>query len=249
VTSISDELSDLRSRYHTLETAAEAETAWAQAAADTEDRRAKDTIAALAAKVEGLTASAETASTQLALRETSSKEDMDALHAQVASLQSNLDLSKAAVVQTQSAAELELHKVRSLSAAAEAVVRTELAMLSTTHGSLAAQLQKSEAQAASDVAKAEDRTATLSGKIDRLQAEVHSARELTATSISGMQGRLDAAHAETTVSEREKQELLAAHSEKLGDMRNLVTTFTERLKEPERRKSHTPPRRMTSLVA
>ena len=231
VTSISEELSDLRSRYHSLESAAEAETARARAAADSEDRTAKDTIAALAAKIEGLTASAKSASTQLALRETSSTEEIDALHAQVASLQLNLDLSKAAVAQTQSAAELELHKVRSLSAAAEAAVWTELAVLSATHRSLTAQLQKAEVQAAGDVAKAEDHAATLSGKIDGLQAEVHSGREVTAALMCGMHSQLDAAHAEATASEREKQELTAAHSEKLGDMKNLVTTFTERLKE------------------
>jgi hypothetical protein len=207
---------------------------------DSDDRTAKDTIAALAAKIEGLTASAETASTQLALRETSLKEETDALRAQVASLQLNLDLSKAAVAQTQSAAELELHKVRSLSAAAEAAVRTELAVLSATHGSLTAQLQKAEAQAAGDMAKAEDHAATLSGKIDGLQAEVHSGREVTAALMCGMQCRLDAAHAEASTSESEKQQLLAAHSEKLGDMKSLVTTFTERLKEArEKEVTHT----------
>jgi hypothetical protein len=78
---------------------------------DSENRRAKDTIAALAAKIQGLTASAETGS-HLALQETSSKEETDALHAQVSSLQLNLDLSKAAVAQAQSAAELVLQKVQ-----------------------------------------------------------------------------------------------------------------------------------------
>ena len=211
---------DYRKLESELSEALEAKNATAAAAASVESR-SREQIAVLSTRIDGLVAGLKVKDAQSAGDEQKARDLIGELERE----KSNLSV--------------ELERSRVQSAAEQSELSVKLAVLSTKHEGLAAELEKAEAQAAVDVAKAEDHAATLSGKIDGLLAELHSARELAATSVSDMQKRLDAADAEMTASEREKQTMVLAHGDKLSEMKNLVAAFTQRLKEAKEKEAAT----------